>query len=382
MTEKINIEELKVMIANQIRNENLNEVLDSTNIEEIARNILNKHKNREAANLIPDVIPENTEAPAMATSLVSMPKPEGEEANPEARYFTPSNHLDSFGTGTTTTPAQIDQSTSGNIPAYEPTLPSFMDKIEPAKIIVFDMNELSEGGENLSHKPLRTFENPDVKKSMSELWVDEGKRKADVYIVKLEKIGCLDFNYGNGTTRFEEKRFEPDFAVQASYKENPYAADNAMKSVESQSNIMNQISTAVDLEGVVKNIVMDLIKKGITTDLPQESYGYDKSQAVKPMEESVPGYAARGIFKSGGDIEELNAVADSFDLNMAKLVDDNGSFMKAELPDSLKEHIGSGNREFLKNENQEVEEWHFDGTSYYLPKNRISRNKGYILKTN
>lgn len=382
MAEKINMEELKVMIANQIRNENLNEVLDSTNIEEIARNILNKHKQKEASNLIPDVIPENTEAPAMATSLTSMPKPEEDEANPQAKYFNPSNSLDSFGTGTTTTPAQIDQSTSGNIPAYEPTLPSFMDKIEPAKVIVFDMNELSEGGENLSYKPLRTFENPDVKKSMNELWVEEGKRKADVYIVKLEKIGYLDFNYGNGTTRFEERRFEPDFAVQASYKENPYAADNAMKSVESQSNIMNQLSTAVDLENVVKNIVMDLIKKGITTDLPQESYGYDKTQAVKPMEESVPGYAARGIFKSGGDIEELNAVADSFDLNMAKLVDDNGSFMKAELPDSLKEHIGSGNREFLKNENQEVEEWHFDGTSYYLPKNRISRNKGYILKTN
>ena len=125
---------------------------------------------------------------------------------------------------------------------------------------------------------------------------------------------------------------------------------------------------------------MDLIKKGVTTDLPQESYGYDKTQAVRPMEESVPGYAARGIFKSGGDIEDLNAVADSFDLNMAKLVDDNGSFVKAELPESLKEHIESGDREFLKNENQEVEEWHFDGTSYFLPKNRISKNKGYVFK--
>jgi len=379
MTEKINIDELKTMIANQIKNENLHEILDNANIEEIAKNILNKNKKDNASNTIPDVIPENTEAPPMPSSPVSMPKPE-EDAMPTARYFNPNNGLDNFGTGTTNSPNQIDQNTSGNIPAYEPTLPSFMDKIDPAKIIVFDMNELSEGGENLSHKPLRTFENPDVKKSMSELWVDEGKRKADVYIVKLEKIGCLDFNYANGTTKFEEKRFEPDFAIQAKYKENPYAADDAIKSVEAQSNIVNQISTAVDLEGVVKNIVMDLIKKGITTDMPQESYGYDKSQAVKPMEESVPGYAARGIFKSGGDIDELNDVADSFDLNMAKLVDDNGSFIKAELPESLKEHIQSGNREFLKNENQEVEEWHFDGTSYFLPKNRISKNKGYVFK--
>jgi hypothetical protein len=379
MAEKLNIDELKAMIANQIKNENLNEVLDSVNIEEIARNILGKHKRDNAVNAIPDMIPENTEAPAMATSAVSMPKPE-DDVVPAARYFNPSNGLEDFGTGTTNSPNQVDQSTSGNIPSYEPALPSFMDKIDPAKIIVFDMNELSQGGENLSHKPLRTFENPDVKKSMNDLWIDEGKRKADVYMVKLEKIGCLDFNYSNGTTRFDEKRFDPDFAVQATYRENPYAANDAMKSVEAQSNVMNQISTAVDLEGVVKNIVMDLIKKGITTDLPQESYGYDKSQAVKPMEESVPGYAARAMFNSGGDIEELNAVADSFDLNMAKLVDDNGSFMKAELPESLKEHIESGNREFLKNENQEVEEWRFDNTSYFLPKNRISKIKGYVFK--
>lgn len=379
MAEKLNIDELKVMIANQIKNENLNEVLDSVNIEEIARNILGKHKRDNAVNAIPDMIPENTEAPAMATSAVSMPKPE-DDVVPAARYFNPSNGLEDFGTGTTNSPNQVDQSTSGNIPSYEPALPSFMDKIDPAKIIVFDMNELSQGGENLSHKPLRTFENPDVKKSMNDLWIDEGKRKADVYMVKLEKIGCLDFNYSNGTTRFDEKRFDPDFAVKATYRENPYAANDAMKSVEAQSNVMNQISTAVDLEGVVKNIVMDLIKKGITTDLPQESYGYDKSQAVRPMEESAPGYAARAMFNSGGDIEELNAVADSFDLSMTKLVDDNGSFMKAELPESLKEHIESGNREFLKNENQEVEEWRFDNTSYFLPKNRISKIKGYVFK--
>jgi hypothetical protein len=380
MAEKINIDELKAMIANQIKNENLNEVLDNTNIEEIARNILNKYKKESAINAIPDVIPENTEAPPMPSNPVSMPKPDADEDVPESKYFNPNNGLDSFGTGTTNSPIQVDQNTSGNIPSYEPTLPSFMDKIEPAKIIVFDMNELSEGGENLSHKPLRTFENPDVKKSMNDLWIEDGKRKADVYIVKLEKIGDLDFNYSNGTTRFEEKRFDPDFTIQSKYRENPYAVDDAVKKIDNQSNIMSQISTAVDLEGVVKNIVMDLIKKGITTDLPQESYGYDKSQIVKPMEEAVPGYAARKLFNSGGDIEELNSVSDSFDLNMAKLVDDDGYFKKTELPEPLKEHISSGNREFLKNENQEVEEWDFDGCSYFLPKNRISKNKGYIFK--
>jgi hypothetical protein len=261
-----------------------------------------------------------------------------------------------------------------------------MDKIEPGKIIVFDMNELSQGGENLSHTPFRTFENPDVKKSINDMWTEEGKRKVDVYIAKFEKIGNIEFNYANGTSQFIEKRFDPDFAVQASYKENPYASPSVPQATDN-SNIMAQISTAVDLEGVVKKIVLDLIQKGMVSNtagpisVPKEGYGYDTSQSVKPMEESTPGYAAYKMFKAGGDMEDLNAVAsDKFDLNMSKLVDDEGSYIKSDIPEELKEHIDSGQRDFLKNENQEVEEWGFNGQNYYLPKNRISKNKGYILK--
>ena len=87
MAEKINIDELKAMIANQIKNENLNEVLDSMNIEEIAKNILNRHKRDNAVNAIPDVIPENTEAPAMATNPVSMPQPEVDNSVPTSKYL-------------------------------------------------------------------------------------------------------------------------------------------------------------------------------------------------------------------------------------------------------------------------------------------------------
>lgn len=400
MAEKINIEELKVMIANEIKNEGLNEVLDSTAIDKIVKDILYKQNMDNARNAIPEIIPEQTEAPPMAAPSNTMPKETGDVEVPTNKYYTPSIDADNFGTGITNSTTQIDQSTSGNIPAYTPELPSFLNKIEPAKVIVFDMNELSHGGENLTNAPLRTFENPDVKKSMNDFWVNEGKKKAEVYMAKFEKIGEIEFNYVNGTSQFIEKRFEPDFEAQAKYKENPYGAPSLPQTTGvDSSNIMAQISTAVDLEAVVKNIVMDLIKKGITNNAiqnqyalgaldpnnpniptdnmgryitPQEGYGYDKTQAVKPMEES------NRLFKGNGDIQELNAVA--FDLNMAKLVDDNGVYAKAELPEALKEYIGSGRRDFLKNENQEVEEWHFDGTSYFLPKNRISKNKGYIVK--
>lgn len=398
MSEKINMGELKVMIANEIKNEGLHEVLDNIDIDVIANHILHAQSMDKAKNAIPDVIPEQTEGPPMATSPINMPTPTGEQEVPTNKYYTPSADLASFGTGTTNSPAQIDQSTSGNIPAYTPELPSFLDKIEPGKIIVFDMNELSQGGENLSHKPFRTFEDPDVKKSMNDMWVNDGKRKADVYVAKFEKIGQIEFNYSNGTSQFIEQRFEPDFEAQAKYKENPYMAGAKPATagdldINGQPNIMNQIAGSVDIEKAVTNIVMNILRNQLLTNttravndnsLPkEEGFGYDTSQAVKPMEESTPGYAAYKMFKGDGDIQDLNAIASpKFDLDMAKLVDDNGLYTKADLPEELKEHIGSGEREFLKNENQEVEEWSFNGENYYLPKNRISKNKGYILKKN
>ena len=383
MTEKINIEELKVMIANEIKNEGLNEVLDSTAIDKIIKDILYKQNMDNARNAIPEIIPEQTGAPAMAVPTNAMPTETGDVEVPTNKYYAPSVDTDNFGTGITNSTTQIDQSTSGNIPAYTPELPSFLNKIEPAKVIVFDMNELSHGGESLTNAPLRTFENPDVKKSMNDFWVGEGKKKAEVYMAKFEKIGEIEFNYVNGTSQFIEKRFEPDFEAQAKYKENPYGTPSVPQATDN-SNIMAQISTAVDLEAVVTKIVKDLIQKGMASNIatpnsiPNPNNLPTTSAGVPIHPRGLATEESNRLFKGNGDIVELNAVA--FDLNMSKLVDDNGYYTKSELPEALKEYIGAGKREFLKNENQEVEEWHFDGTSYFLPKNRISKNKGYIVK--
>lgn len=383
MTEKINKEQLKVMIANQIKNEELQDILDNVDIESIINNILNKQKTTKAKDSIPEFIPEQAQSPAMAAPQNSMPK-QDYELDVDSKYINPTN-LDSFSTGTTNSQTSVvDSGVSGNIPAYTPELPDFMNKIEPGKIIVFDTNELSQGGENLSHTPFRTFEDPDKKKSINDMWIEDGKKTAEVYIVKLEKIGNLEFNYANGTSQFKEKKFDPDFEVLSKYKENPYAVQDAVKFVDDQkdSNILNQISTAVDLEGVVTKIVLDLIKKGMLSN-SVENISYNKPvENVETSNNSDQGLTSetRYLFRGDGDINELNDVASNFDLNMAKLVDDDGKFIKTDLPNDLKEYIDSGKREYLKNENQEVEEWFFKENSYFLPKNRISKNKGYIFK--
>lgn len=381
---QINIDGLKTMITNKIKEIGLNDVLDSAAVEKIKDRVMNAYNHDKAKSSLPDMIPEAVVPNGMGQSETGI-FPNGGFGTGEPTGRTSMDDTTSVekihipGDYTQQPGQNIDASTTGNIPAYKPELPSFMDKIEPAKLIVFSQNELSEGGENLSNKPFRTYENPDMKKSMSELWMDKGQKKADVYMVKLEKIGCLEFDYANGTTKFVEKRFDPDFESQAKYKENPYMADNAIPAIpgaldiNGQPNIMVQIANSIDLEKVisdiVKNILMNnllynntkavnsnletpsmVVKNKVTEMSPEEPNGYSVASSVKPMEES-------------------------FSLKMIDLINE---YEKIDAPNKLKEAIKKNDKNFLIKENGEVQEWAIEGKTFYTPVNKISTRKCYI----
>lgn len=93
--------------------------------------------------------------------------------------------------------------------AFKPELPKMVNEIGPEKVFVFDKNELSLGAEALSKSPFRLVSNPDTKKSMFEIWKDDAKKKAEVYVVKFEKIGEIEFNPFQGTSSLVEKKPEP-----------------------------------------------------------------------------------------------------------------------------------------------------------------------------
>ena len=160
MSEKINNEELKAMIANEIKEIGLHTTLNSESLEKIHNMVKNAYGLEKAKSEIPELIPESTDV---------VP---GETPDPTIGQFptTPEPIV----TGSTevqqTDNASLinngiptDLGTSGNIPAYNLEIPDFIKNIEPGKVIIFSQNELSEGGENLSNKPLRTYTNPDEK---------------------------------------------------------------------------------------------------------------------------------------------------------------------------------------------------------------------------
>lgn len=378
MPNQMNIEELKTIIANQIKEIGLNDVLDAAAIEKIKNKVMSIHNHEQAKNTMPEVIPEAVLPTGMGTSETGifpgggfgMGEPTGNTSMADATSVEKSLYSGDF----TQQPGQnVDAGTTGNILAYKPELPSFMEKIEPAKVIIFSQNELSEGGENLTNKQLRTFADPDIKQSMNDFWLDKGQKRAEVYMAKLEKIGELEFDYANGTTKFIEKRFDPDFDAQAKYKENPYMANNAgpatpgMLDLNGQPNIMNQIASSVDLKQVVSDLVMNILRDQLMTNntravavnssntslgesSPVEPYGYNVAQSVKPMEEK-------------------------FSTKMIDLVNE---YEKVDSPAILKEAIEKNDRKYLVKENDEVQEWMVNGKCYYTPVIKMSTKKCYI----
>jgi hypothetical protein len=348
------MQQLKDMIHDQVSQMNLEGVLDDSAIEQIKLKVMSAYNHEKAINEIPEIIPEMDESNSDENTMLENEFNE----NPEV--------VDTEADSVQINGQKIDQGTSGNIPAHTPELPYFLDKVQPGKLIIFNQNELSEGGENLSNKPIRTFADPDVKKSMRELWLENGQKRAEVFLSKLEKIGELEYDVANGTTVFTEKRFEPDFNIQNQYKENPYVDKNSMiSSVPSvdDSQIVRQIASSVDLQKTVENIVLKMLQ--------QQAIQANPTSNVLHTDNNID--VNKGVNKA---LEENASTTDkAFDLKMRTVAD---TFQKVDTPKQLKEAIEKEDKSFLLRENEEVQEWVFEGEKYYLPVIKISTRKCYI----
>ena len=84
--------------------------------------------------------------------------------------------------------------------AYKPEMPEVLEKIGPEQLFVFDMSKLSSGAENLSSLPMKLMDNPETETNMKDLWLNKAKKKAEVYVVKFEKVGEVEFNPIEGTS--------------------------------------------------------------------------------------------------------------------------------------------------------------------------------------
>ena len=150
---------------------------------------------------------------------------------------------------------------------YTPELPAMLQKAEPSELFVFRYNDVVNNSENLSNKPMRLMDEPDVMKSMHDLWMEHGKTKAKVYVAKFEEMGEIEFDYANGTSKFTEKASIPDHQSTPVYNENPYS-EESLPQIEDgpKGDLETYIKSSVDLEKVVHDIVMGIVKDSLLTN--------------------------------------------------------------------------------------------------------------------
>lgn len=365
---KLNIEELKTLIANQMKNEKLHNSLPDDTIEIIKDKILARYK-KDSAQGIPDVVSEiDTTSLSINTNDRKFPDERETVASPE-------NNL----TGETTSTIYVDAGASPTeqiskpIMGYSPELPDILKKAEPAELFIFNYNDIGENGENLSLKPMRLMNDPDVKKSMNDLWVKEGKTKAEIYVPKFKKIGEIEFDYSNGISKFIKTPEPQDYTGGPEYKDNPYVTKSLPQiDTPTQDALETYVKSSVDLEKVVHDIVMDIVKNSLLTNTEKvintDSITNAKEDIATP--EDRPGYGVETA-------QLVKPIEESFELSMEKLID-SGDYKKIVLPEELNEAIKSGDKSFLTIENDNMQKWKFKDVSYYTPLNRLSKTKGYI----
>lgn len=252
-TMKVGDDQLGVIIANKIKENGLNGVFDHNsinNIKEKLKSEFRKMKNARSVEMIP-------EGQYDQSSVNAFPYEENDTVDPvpdATLDIAPAMEAGSEPTDVAYTPSM-----------YTPELPDVLKDKAPAKLVVMELNDIIENGENLANKPFRTLDDIDMETSMKSLWNSEGVTKAEVYQIKFERIGDMEFNYANGISTYTpspspmESSSDPN-----AYKDNPYSEKNPELSIDetpTKQDIETYVRTSIDIEDVVRKTVMDLMAK-------------------------------------------------------------------------------------------------------------------------
>jgi hypothetical protein len=297
---KISDDQLGTIIADQIRKSGLNDIFDDSVMESIKQKL--KDEYRRMKSLPEELIPEGEALPATN----SFPYEEEQDTmmtTPVAPAVEPALEAGAEPTGQAYPPK-----------VFTPELPDVLRNVEAEKLVVMELNDITENGENLSNKPFRSMDNIDEKSSMLDLWKSKGCSKAEVYIIKFEKAGDITFDYANGTSVFtpSSQVDHVDVSTSGEFKDNPYKDANPngpSNSVgPSASEIEAYVKSAVNVEDVVKKVTIDLLAKAHDEKVAQDAKG--DMMLSEPSGLPAPVYEAFMMGNSVKDVKFLRKTGD------------------------------------------------------------------------
>lgn len=253
---RISDDQLGVIISSQIRENGLNDIFDASVVEKIKSKV--KEAFRQSRMTSSEVvIPEadgNLTNPVAGNTFPYEVEPEEEKVPPVEIEPQPAMEIGSQPTDVAYDPK-----------VYTPELPDVLKHVKPAQLVAMELSDVEQNGEALAAKPMRMMDNIDMRKSMLDLWKEEGSTKADVFIMKYEKAGELTFDYASGTAVFVPNRSDPATFNSGGEKENPYSEENPNGpnkfNEPSREDIEAYVKTSVNVEDIVKKVAMELMAK-------------------------------------------------------------------------------------------------------------------------
>lgn len=272
---KVSDEQLGTIIANKIKESGLNDVFDGSVLESIKQKVKDEYRKIRSAPMEDVVIPEGQYHPSSTTF------PYGDD--PAQQAPPPSVGIDiapAMEAGSEPT----DQFHPPTL--YTPDLPDVLKNVAPAKLVVLELNDIIENGENLALKSFRTMDNLDCTQSMKMLWGSDGVTKAEIYQIKFERVGEMTFDYASGTAVFANNPAPTEDVTAETFKDNPYkespAADGNVAPPSAQD-IETYVKTSVNIEDIVKKVAIDLMAKAY-----EEKTGAEAKEHMKLAPALVP----------------------------------------------------------------------------------------------
>lgn len=255
---RISDEQLGTIIADQIRARGLNGVFDDATMATIKERLKTEYKRMRAAP-VEAILPEGDANPPAVSTTNTFPYEDDQLAQPSVQPDAGIDVAPALEAGAEPT----DQAYPPKV--FTPELPQVLKDVEPAKLVVMELNDIIENGENLSNKPFRSMDNIDMKMSMMDAWKNEGRTKAEIYLIKYEKAGEMTFDYASGTAVFVPASSSDAVTVDPEFKENPYKEVNP----DGPSNVVGPttdeieayVKTSVNVEDIVKKVAMEMMAK-------------------------------------------------------------------------------------------------------------------------
>jgi hypothetical protein len=267
MAQKISNEQLKHSIVTTIREEGLDGIFGEEVISAIQEKVKHLYKQQLEQSVFEDVPQEDALQETDTRPPVSGgPNQFPYEDDTVVAGIAPNDQIQTDPPGMTAgeTPADVPYAP---VRANVAQVPEPLKNQEPGEIIVFDYNDVAAvSGEGLANKPFRTMNDPEVKKTIHDFWMQEGKTDVKVYAAKFEQIGTVKYDYQNGTAFFSEEMNAPASPT-PSYQENPYANPSQPQIDEpaTETDLRKSIESSIDLEATLLKVVKDILKDGLNS---------------------------------------------------------------------------------------------------------------------